>query len=346
MKVLFVPVSGKDGIGEYMRSIILAKAIKDHRPDAEIYFILSEQAPYANACIYQTFLTKKSPTYHVKEVNQVIDNIKPDLVVFDASGRAKQIKYAKKSGAKTLFIAQHNKKIRKGMRLNRLLYTDYFWIAQPAFTVSELSWWSKCKIKLLKKRAPEFLGCVFVPPTAESDLAVLKKYNLEKNQYVFISAGSGGHYLANGMLAADGFHLAYSNSASSTKYIQVWGANYPGTMPDIHEEDGINLVSIDNSEFISLLKNSRYSLINGGDTLLQALSLRVPFVSVPVSSDQPERIKRAFNSTQAFLYADASVAGIIEQLNAIEKTEKLDQIANSLAHVEVKNGYYSIRNIL
>jgi len=87
MKLLFIPVSSKKGIGEYMRSLIIANAVKARWPDAEIAFVLSRQAPYHQDCPYPTFLTEQTPTRHVKEVNAVISEFKPQAVVFDASGR-------------------------------------------------------------------------------------------------------------------------------------------------------------------------------------------------------------------------------------------------------------------
>lgn len=339
MKILFIPVSGKDGIGEYMRSMILAQAMKDKEPEAEIHFALSEQAPYAKDCIYPTILTKRSPTYHLKEINNYIDEFKPDIVVFDASGRTSQIKHAKKSGALTVFIAQHDKKIRKGMRFGRLRYTDVFWIAQPEFTVHGLSFWSKFKLKLLKKPDPVFLGCVFVPPAIEKSEAVLEKYGLEKNNYIFISAGSGGHFMKNKELAAEGFNNAIRKLNLTTRYVQVWGANYLGEKRPENDGENINLESIPNFEFISLLANAKYAVINGGDTLLQALSLKIPFLAVPVSSDQPMRIKMAMEYAKCFLSADADSEKMVEQLKHLETEFVQKDLAEALKTVRVNNGY-------
>ena len=81
---LFIPVSSAEGIGEYMRSLIVANQILQHWPNAQISFILSEQAPYFLQCPFDVLTTPKSPTKHTKEVNQIIEQLKPDVVIFDA----------------------------------------------------------------------------------------------------------------------------------------------------------------------------------------------------------------------------------------------------------------------
>ncbi|MFY9179482.1 MAG: hypothetical protein WAO12_06845 [Venatoribacter sp.] len=80
----------------------------------------------------------------------------------------------------------------------------------------------------------------------------------------------------------------------------------------------------------------------GGDTLLQALALQVPFVAIPVSADQPHRIKLAKARSSCFLASDAEVKSIIEQINKIEKTECRSELQRLLISERlVENGYLS-----
>jgi len=339
MRILFIPVSSKKGIGEYMRSSILADAFLQEWPDADIRFILSKEAPYHQNCIYTTLITERSPTHHVKEVNDYISSFKPDVVIFDASGRASQIRHAKKCGATTVFIAQHNKKIKKGMRLSRLRHTDLFWIAQPDFTVQPLRWIDKLKLTILKKPLPVYLGCIYTPPGAQEELDVLSKYKLESGNYIFISAGSGGHFMADHTLAADGFHQAMKLLASDMPSIQVWGANYPGEFIPDSDSKFININQAPNSEFVCLLKNAKIALINGGGTLLQAFSLQIPALAVPVSADQPARIEAALRKTTCCLYAPADVSRIVEGLISLSTPETQVQLRSNMAELDVLNGY-------
>jgi spore coat polysaccharide biosynthesis predicted glycosyltransferase SpsG len=337
VKILFIPVSSKKGIGEYMRSLILAEAIKQEWPAAEIHFALSKEAPYSSTCPYKTILTERSPTHHVKEINQYIEEFKPDVVIFDASGRSMQLAKAKEMGALTVFIAQHDKKIRKGMRISRLKNTDLFWIAQPEFTVKKLSKIDTLKLNLLNKDIPIFLGCLFSMPNEQQEKDILSKYQLQSKNYIFVSAGSGGHYLANGSSAAEGFNRAVR--LLELPYVQVWGANYQGEkrLPD---GSNLNLSSISNIEFICLLKNSKVALINGGDTLLQCISLKIPFLSVPVSADQPQRIQKALRKSPCFLAAEAKIEDIQAKLKILVDDQVQQQLILKMASIEVNNGYY------
>ena len=339
MRILFIPVSSKKGIGEYMRSSILADALLHEWPDADIRFVLSKGAPYHQSCIYKTLITERSPTHHIKEVNDYISLFKPDVVIFDASGRASQIRHAKKCGATTVFIAQHNKKIKKGMRVSRLRHTDLFWIAQPEFTVQPLQWIDKLKLKILKKPLPVYLGCIYTPPTAQEERSVLSKYKLESGNYIFVSAGSGGHFMADRTLAADGFHQAIKQLAADMPSIQVWGANYPGESIPNSDSKIINIKQVPNSEFVCLLKNAKFALINGGGTLLQAFSLQTPSLAVPVSADQPARIEAALRKSTCCLYAPAEVGKIIEGLISLSTPETQAQLRSNMAILDVLNGY-------
>ena len=46
-RLLFVPVSGPYGMGEYARSAAIAHAARERWPQAAIRFLLSREAPYA-----------------------------------------------------------------------------------------------------------------------------------------------------------------------------------------------------------------------------------------------------------------------------------------------------------
>ena len=120
MNIVFVPVSGPKGVGEYMRSLILANALSLHAPHARITFILSRQAPFINECPYAVCLVDCSPTQCTAQVNAFVQTILPDIIIFDASGRAAQYRNAKQLGAKVVFISQHKKKRARAFALNRI----------------------------------------------------------------------------------------------------------------------------------------------------------------------------------------------------------------------------------
>lgn len=297
--VLFIPVSSPSGIGEYMRSMIIAKALQEQWPTINIHFILNEQVSYFQDCPYTVHGCADTPTKNVKKVNAIIEQVSPDLVIFDASGRAKQFKQAKAVGAKVAFISQHNKKRNRGLKLNRLANIDIHWVAQPDYCMKPLSLWQKAKLSLFSKKLPANIGPVFESSHIEYQQKLLAQYNLIKENYFIFNAGSGGH-LISGVLAADIYYQAATVFSDKTKAkcIVIFGSNYPHELP---EHSAVTcLKSITNKEFVGLLANSTGCVISAGDTLLQCIALKKTCVAAPVSSDQPARLKLCQNKSLAF----------------------------------------------
>ncbi|ABN59599.1 hypothetical protein [Shewanella baltica] len=297
-KFLFIPVSSAEGIGEYMRSMIIADEVKRLWPSAEIKFILSQQAPYAAQCPYPAVLLEDTPTKQVKAVNQVMSDYLPDIVLFDASGRKSQLAHAHKLGAKVIFLSQHKRKRSRGMKIGRALVTDCHWVVQPEFVIGPISWLDRLKLKLINKPAPLNIGPVFTQPDASTQSALLAQYQLTQNEFVLFNAGSGGHKL-NGELAADIFAQAAHESykASGITSVMVFGPNYPNPLPEL--EGVVVIPQLNNQQFINMLAAAKAAVLSGGDTLLQAIALRKPTLAVPVSKDQPPRIAKCVSANVA-----------------------------------------------
>ena len=322
-KFLFIPVSSAEGIGEYMRSMIIADEVKRLWPSAEIKFILSQQAPYAAQCPYPAVLLEDTPTKQVKAVNQIMSDYLPDIVLFDASGRKSQLVHAHKLGAKVIFLSQHKRKRSRGMKIGRALVTDCHWVVQPEFVIGPISWLDRLKLKLINKPAPLNIGPVFTQPDESTQAALLAQYQLTQNEFVLFNAGSGGHKV-NGELAADIFAQAAHESykASGIRSVMVFGPNYPKSLPNLA---GIILITqLDNQQFINLLAASMAAVLGGGDTLLQAIALHKAILAVPISKDQSNRIA-ACKLKQLVMACTAESSEIQDAVKAlIKKVENND----------------------
>jgi hypothetical protein len=298
--VLFIPVSSPSGIGEYMRSMIIAKALLLRWPNIKIDFILNEQVSYLNDCPYTVHTCVGSPTKNVSQVNDIIGKVTPDLIVFDASGRGGNFKKAEEVGAKVAFISQHNKKRSRGLKLNRLLHTDIHWVAQPDYCIKEISYWQRAKLALFHKKSPKNIGPVFDLSSQEEQELLLKSYGLVKDHYFVFNAGSGGHKIENSLAtdiyyqAAKEFYQQSLEGEVKMKCVVIFGSNYPKNLPK--DNDIINLKNIENKDFITLLSNAKGCAISAGDTLLQCIALHKPCVSAPVSPDQPARLRLCHNN--------------------------------------------------
>lgn len=331
--VLFIPVSSSSGIGEYMRSMIIAKAFKLRWPNVKIHFILNEQVSYIKNCPYTVHTCKGSPTKNISGVNDIIEKVSPDLVFFDASGRAKQFKKAKAIGAKVAFISQHNKKRTRGLKLNRLLNTDIHWVAQPDYCIKNLNFWQRLKLTIFNKKAPKNIGPVFEQSSHEYQKQLLIKHDLSTEEYFIFNAGSGGRKVAN-VFAADIYYQAAQNFYRKTlalkinmKCVVLFGSNYPKDLPE--NKNIICLKNIENKDFIALLSNAKGCVISGGDTLLQCIALQKTSVAAPVSPDQPARLKLC-KDQQLVLAADPTSDSLVQQAMLILDEEKTVNITQNL----------------
>lgn len=288
-RILFVPVSSPEGVGEYMRSLMIAQSLASQVSDVHIKFILSEQAPYAESCPYETHLCPASPTLHSDIVNNIIDEFKPNIVIFDASGRASQLKKAKQVGAYTIFFAQHDRKLRKGLKANRLRYTDKIFAVQPKELMQPIGLLNRLKIHMLSKASPEFVGPVF-PVNLDDKKAVLEHYGLEEDNFIVISTGSGSHNV-NGVASNTIFSEAANTISEKTslKCVYVRGQNFQGEIS--LNTDIIDFASLAPKDFITLLSSARVAVLGGGGSLLQALAFNRPVVCAALAKDQHDRVE-------------------------------------------------------
>ena len=333
--VLFIPVSSPSGIGEYMRSMIIAKALKLRWPSINIHFILNEQVAYFHDCPYTVHACQDSPTKDVVRVNAIIAKVSPDLVFFDASGRAKQFKQAKAIGAKVAFISQHNKKRSRGLKLNRLFNTDIHWVVQPDFCIKSINYWQRAKLAFFNKKAPQNIGPVFEVSSSAYQTQLIEQFDLIKNDYFVFNAGSGGHIVAR-ELAADIYYQAAHTFYRQTKIkcLVIFGDNYPKALPD--DSDITCVKSISNKDFIALISTAQGSVISAGDTLLQCIALHKPCVAAPVSPDQPARLQLC-QQKQLVLAAEATPDSLVQQaLRLIEKQQAKTLISNMAQLAPVK----------
>jgi spore coat polysaccharide biosynthesis predicted glycosyltransferase SpsG len=307
--VLFIPVSSTSGIGEYSRSLVIAEELNQQYPNINIHFLLNKHAKCSQSCPFETHLSEGSATKDSVKVESVIDSISPDLVIFDCSGRARHFKYAKKSGAKVIFISQHEKKRARGLGLARLRNSDKQWVAQTLDSIGPLSWVQKLKLQLLGQPEPRIIGPVFKLPNKEKLNEFLESYQLKKNEFLVFNAGSGGHLVKDELASEIFFETANEICHSlEVKCVVVFGANYPKKLPVnfLGEQEKVPvsklicIQEIDNHLFIGLLASSIGAVLSGGDTFLQAIELKVNCVVTAVSKDQPKRIEAYSHNNQVF----------------------------------------------
>ena len=327
-RVLFIPVSSPSGIGEYMRSMVIAKALLLRSPSCEIHFILNDSVSYIKDCPYIVHTCKGSPTQDTSSVNEIINKISPDFVVFDASGRASQFKQAKAVGAKVAFISQHKKKRSRGLKLNRLFNTDIHWVVQSDYCIKPLGLWQRIKLACLNIKAPEHIGPVYDLSSPIVQQKLIEQYGLIKGNFIVFNAGSGGHKVKD-KLATDIYYQAAQmlQQITSMKCVVIFGSNYPKKMPS--NSDVITIKTIENNNFITLLSNAYSCVVSAGDTLLQCIDLGVPCVASAVSPDQPARLK-ACNNQNLVLATEPTPERLVEQVQHLMDKEKRSDLIDQM----------------
>ncbi|MBH0048088.1 MULTISPECIES: glycosyltransferase family 1 protein [unclassified Pseudoalteromonas] len=348
-RLLFIPVSSPEGIGEYMRSLLLAQSLKAELADSlDIRFILNKHTSYAKDCPFEATLLEHSATKELDSVCDFIEQFKPDVVVFDCAGRAGHMKAAKKVGAKVIFISQHAKKRAKGLKLNRINLIDTHWVVQPDYCIEPLTWAESTKLDMFPLAHPRNVGPFVTFASCAQKRDVLNRYKLVPEGYFIVNAGSGGHIL-NNINCADVYFKAALKITKHTglKAVVVFGPNYKKAIPK--SDEVTCLASLQSTDFLALMSQAKVALLSGGDTLLQAIAVKTPVVACAISKDQNTRLDRCVN-TGVVIKANFDVDEIITKIaqvitepfysNFIDKNNQLD---NSNSYDVITNG---IKNML
>ena len=135
-------------MGEYARSLAIARACQQEWPEAQLHFVLSRQAPYAATLPFPATLLESSPTFHTQAVIALMDSFRPTVVVFDNAGRTAQLRAARRGGARVVYISARARQRRKAFRWRWLKLIDEHWIAYPEFIAGSLSFAERFKLKL------------------------------------------------------------------------------------------------------------------------------------------------------------------------------------------------------
>lgn len=348
-RLLFVPVSGKFGAGEYSRSLAIAQGAASQWPGAALLFILSREAPYAATAPVPTELLDSSPTFHTGAVVDIIERWRPDVVIFDNAGRTAQLRAAKRAGARVVYISSRPRQRRKAFRLRWMRILDEHWIAYPRFIAGELQRMERLKLKFMHRPEVRFLDVILARPApsagGEPRPSVLSRLRVEVGEYVLVVPGGGtghpgakdavGEFLeAARALAGAGVSVMFVGRAAA-KASGGGGAGIAGlardagVARDAGAAEGGRLRRVDSlpqSELAELMRGAQLVLVNGGSTLLQAIACGKGCIAVPIAGDQPERIRRCVSAgvavaapleSQAMVRAAQELLGDDSRLNAL-----------------------------
>jgi hypothetical protein len=181
-------------MGEYARSLAIAKGAQARWPAAAIQFIVSRAAPYAAQTPFPTILLESSPTFHTAKVTDVIAEWRPDVVLFDNAGRTAQLRAARRSGARVVYISARARQRRKAFRLRWMSLIDEHWIAYPEFIAGALGILERLKLKVMRRPTVRYLDVILDSTSLGSGASMLARTGCAAGEYVLVVPGGGtGH---------------------------------------------------------------------------------------------------------------------------------------------------------
>lgn len=308
-RLLLVPVSGPRGIGEFARSLAIGDALQARWPQVQLRFVINQDAPYAATLEHPARLVPASPTLCTREVVEEIESFRPGVVYFDNSGRTRQLRAARAARARVVYVSSRGRQRYKAFRLRWMAALDEHWISYSALLAGDLGWSERLKLRLLGRPRVRFLDAVLAPADAAGAAAVLGG---APPPDVVVVPGGGSQFpdarVTPAMFAEWGRELA----GRGWNVLLVAGPSFGSPV----EPGGrLHVVrQVNGAVLMGLLGQTRLVLVNGGDTLVQALALDLPCVAVPIALDQGERIRRCAASGAVVAPAIDEVATTCHEL--------------------------------
>lgn len=297
--VLFAPVSGPGGSGEYYRCLALARALaeRDGRP---VHFLLHEAARVERDERFHYHLLAASPTRATVEVIAIVDRIRPALAVFDAAGRMAQYDAVRRVGGKLAWVSNRPKKRRKGFRPRMLRRLDLHLVASPEQAASGMGGWERFKWRYCGQPRVRFFSTIAPAVNADAAQRSCRDHGLNPGEYVLFVGGGGGHFHAGRPVPEWLLEAARRLQAETGRQcVVVMGPQYRG---ELRTDAEVKVIErLDSPVLAQLLSRARLAVSGAGWMMSsQLLATGVPAVFVPAGgADQPERIRR---------YADAGLA--------------------------------------
>jgi len=181
-------------MGEYARSLAIARAASGRWQGAAIHFVLSREAPYAADAPFPATLLASSPTFHSAAVIRLLETWRPHVVIFDNAGRTAQLRAAQRLGARVVYISARRRQRRKAFRWQWMRLIDEHWIAYPEFIAGRLRFFERLKLKIVGRPIVRYLDVILSRADPAQRGAVLSRAGCEAGTFVLVVPGGGtGH---------------------------------------------------------------------------------------------------------------------------------------------------------
>lgn len=336
VRVLFSPVSGPGGAGELMRCLIIARELARADPSADIRFLVSRHAVFRESVNFPIIDCNASPTNSTAQVLAAIEAFRPDVMVFDNSGRTAQLRAARQAGARLVFSSRAPKLRWKAFRLKWMRLLDEHWIVFPTFVTGGLSRIEKFKMRFFPHYAVRQFDTLFTPSEPAARSAWLEANDLQPGAFVvFIPGGRGeAKRVAE---PAELFIAAAREFAAATgqRTVVLTGrkATEPAADPNL-----LLLPRVEPDHVQYLLAEALFVVSNGGSTMIHILAHGRPIVAVPLAGDQDRRIRRAVRLQIAATTERTPQAIAQSAVELMQSPERRAAMSRRTAELGIANG--------
>jgi hypothetical protein len=274
-------------MGEFARARSLADALRARWPDIETHFLLHRDAPYAKEFHHPVTTLPASPTLCTKEVIQVIDQFRPHVVVFDNAGRTGALRAARRVGARVVYVSSRSRQRYKAFRLRWMGLLDDHWISYPSMVAGGLGFFERLKLRLLDRPQVRFLDAVLATVDERAADELLAQFG---SPDLLVVPGGGSQFHDAPITPSDFARWSKIVAAQGFRVVFIAGPAFPDRAEDM---PGVRLIrGVSGGALHALLARTKVVLVNGGDTMLQALALGKACIAVPIAGDQAARIAR------------------------------------------------------
>jgi hypothetical protein len=337
--LLFVPGGGRTGLGESIRTLVLAQAARERWPEARVGFLTDEQHVRLPSDDFERHTVTGRVSRNVASVNRLLRDLAPDLVVFDGRGQGAQIACASRAGARTVYIAAIPTMRRRVFRWSRLWRLDQIWIRRDIvdprgdFTLGE-----RLRLRLAARPEAHFIQAISPVPDAARLGALRHRLGLGEDPYLLFAPGGGG-WQHEGRPVPEFFAEAAGrvHEATGRPCVAVMGPLYEGRPAGAA---GVILVpALSPHEMIDLVSGAHLVACGGGGLMGQALATGRICVAAPAGgADQPGRIRRCEEA--ALLAASPLAADAIAQrvLGLLEDGERRAAFRQCIERSGLGNG--------
>lgn len=311
--VLFIPVSGPRGTGEYFRALTLAESLHDAEPACEIACCVHREASVPRAEFVKYYELGDSPTRETAFLTELLQRLRPRVVIFDSTSRQAQLACARRIGARVVYISSRAGNRNTGFQLRKMRHLDEHWIVTtPARQVP--TWTERMKMRLIG-RPPKvrYVTTILHTPNGGRRHASLRSLGLsEERPYALFAPGGGGGLLDGHPVAAT-FQQAAQQFADHTGMQTLFIAGPLAESPSARHGSLIAIHSVSSRNMADLIDGAELVVCGGGTLLLQAYQCGRKIVTAPAgSADQPARIRELASSSGQIKSSETSVQRLYE----------------------------------